>query len=142
MKIPVKIKKLKPEAVIPTYAHPGDAGMDLYSCEDYTLKAGERKLFGTGLSIELPEGYVSLFWDKSGLAAKQGLTVLAGVIEYTYRGEYGVVLLNTSDKEVEIKKGQKIAQLLIQPICTAEIQEVTELSESSRGTSGFGSTGN
>jgi dUTP pyrophosphatase len=142
MNVPIKIKKLRPEAIIPSYAHKGDAGMDLYSCEDYVLKPGERKVFGTGLSIELPEGYVSLFWDKSGLAAKQGLTVLAGVIEYTYRGEYGVVLLNTSDKEAEIKKGQKIAQLLIQPICTAEVQEVNELTETTRGTSGFGSTGN
>lgn len=142
MKIPLKIKKLRPEAILPSYAHPGDAGMDFYSCEDYILKPGERKLFPTGLSIELPEGYVSLIWDKSGLAAKSGLTCLGGVIEHTYRGEYGVILLNTSDVSCEIKKGQKIAQCLVQPICTAEIEEVKELSETKRGFGGFGSTGN
>lgn len=141
MIVPIKIKKLKPEATIPSYAHPGDAGMDLHSCEDYILKPGERKLFGTGLSFQLPEGYVSLFWDKSGLAFKNGVTVLAGVIEHSYRGEYGVVLLNTSQENFEVKKGQKIAQVLIQPICTAQVEQVEELSETKRGEGGFGSTG-
>lgn len=140
-KIKVKIKKLKEEATIPCYAHPGDAGLDLFSCENYVLKPGERHNFLTGISIELPEGYVSLLWDKSGLAANKGLTVLAGVIEHTYRGEYGVVLLNTSDKNVEIKKGQKIAQLLVQPIATAEIEIAESLSETPRGKGAWGSTG-
>lgn len=139
--VKIKVKKLRDDAVLPRYAHEGDAGMDLFSCEDYVLNAGERKLFKTGLSIELPEGYVSLIWDKSGLAFKHGLTVLGGVIEYTYRGEYGVILYNTSNEDFEIKKGDKIAQLLIQPICSADLEEVEKLSETSRGDGGFGSTG-
>ncbi len=137
----IKIKKLREDAVLPSYAHEGDAGMDLFSCEDYILKAGERRLFKTGLSIELPRGYVSLIWDKSGLAFKHGITVLGGVIEYTYRGEYRVILLNTSEKDFNIKKGDKIAQLLIQPICNAEIEETGVLSETERGEGGFGSSG-
>lgn len=140
MKILIKVKKINPDATIPKYAHPGDAGMDLFSCEDYTLKLGERKLFGIGLQIELPEGYVSLIWDKGGVANK-GIKIMGGVIEHTYRGEYSVILLNTSDKDYEIKKGDKIAQLLIQPIVTAEIVEVEELNKTSRGEGGFGSTG-
>lgn len=140
-KIPVKIKKLHVDAKIPFYAHPGDAGMDLFSIEDAIIKAGERGLIGTGLSIELPEGYVSLIWDKSGLAANKGIKIMAGVIEYTYRGEYKIVLFNTSKEDWVVHKGDKIAQILIQPIATAEVIEVNELSETSRGAGAFGSTG-
>lgn len=140
-KIKIKVKRLHADAVIPSYAHPGDAGMDVYSVEDYSLMPGERALIPTGLSIELPEGYVSLVWDKSGLAIKNGIKIMGGVIEYTYRGEYKVILLNTSKQVFEIKKGQKIAQVLIQPIITAEIEEVSDLSETLRGGGGFGSTG-
>lgn len=138
--IQLKIKKLNPDAIIPKYAHPGDAGMDLFSCEDYVLKPGERKLFKTGLQIELPEGFVSLIWDKSGIANK-GIKTMGGVIEHSYRGDYGVILLNTSQEEYSIEKGNKIAQLLIQPIETAEIIESNDLTETTRGSGGFGSTG-
>jgi len=137
----IKVRKLSPDAKLPTYAIPGDAGMDLFSAEDVIIKKGERHPVSTGISIELPEGFVSLVWDKSGIAAKHGITKMAGVIEWTYRGEYKILLLNTSDKDFEIKKGDKIAQLLIQPIITAEIEEVQELSETKRGINGFGSTG-
>jgi len=140
-KIKIKAKKLHPEAVIPGYAHPGDAGMDLYSVEDIIIKPGERALVATGLSMELPAGYVALIWDKSGLAAKSGIKTMAGVIEYTYRGEYKIVMLNTSKENFEVKKGQKIAQMLVQPIMTAEVEEAKELSDTSRGAGGFGSTG-
>jgi len=140
--IGIKFKRLRKEAILPSYAHSGDAGLDFYSCDNYIIKPGSRVIVNTGWSIELPKGYVSLIWDKSGLAAKRGLTVLGGVIEYTYRGEYGVILLNTSDETQEIKLGEKVAQLLIQPICTVDIEEVNELSETSRGIGGFGSTGN
>ncbi|HJZ19058.1 MAG TPA: dUTP diphosphatase [Candidatus Nanoarchaeia archaeon] len=136
----IKVKRIHPDATISRYAHPGDAGMDLFSTEDYTLVPGERKLFGTGLQIELSEGYVSLIWDKSGVANK-GIKTMGGVIEHTYRGEYKVILVNLSNENYEIKKGQKIAQLLIQPIATAEVVEVSELSETQRGDGGFGSTG-
>lgn len=140
MSIKIKAKKINPDALLPKYAHVGDAGMDLFSCENYVLKPGERKLFNTGLKIELPRGYVGLIWDKSGIANK-GIKTMGGVIEHTYRGEYGVILLNTSRKDYEIKKRDKIAQLLIQQIETAEIIETKELSETPRGEGGFGSTG-
>lgn len=137
----IKIKKLVPEAIIPSYSLPGDAGMDMYSVEDAVIEAGERKLISTGISIELPEGFVSLVWDKSGIALKKGIKTMGGVIEHTYRGEYKIILFNTSKEKFEIKKGDKIAQVLIQPIVTAEIEEVEELSDSVRGKGGFGSTG-
>ena len=139
--VKLKVKKLHADAILPSYSHPGDAGMDLFSLENILVKAGERALVSTGLSIELPPGYVSLIWDKSGLAANNGIKTMGGVIEYTYRGEYRVAMFNTSRADYEVKKGQKIAQLLIQPIMTAEVEEVSELSETSRGTGGFGSTG-
>lgn len=139
-KIPIKIKKLNPDAIIPSYAHEGDAGMDIYSCEDFILLPHERHLFSTGISIELPEGYVALIWDKSGVANK-GIKSMGGVIEYTYRGEYKIILYNTSKEPYEVKKSQKIAQILIQPIMNANVQEVNELSETKRGDGAFGSTG-
>jgi len=139
--VELKIKKLNPDAIIPRYALPGDAGMDLFSVEDVTIEPGQRHAVATGLAIELPAGFVSLIWDKSGVALKKGLTKMAGVIEHTYRGEYKILLLNTSEEVVEIKKGDKIAQLLIQPIVTAQILEVEDLSETDRGVGGFGSTG-
>ena len=137
----VKVKKLVPDAILPSYAHPGDAGMDIYSVEDRIIKAGERALVSTGLSIELPEGLVGLVWDKSGLANNSGLKTMAGVMDSGYRGEYKIVIFNTSKEDYFIKKGAKIAQLLIQPIMTAEIEQVEELSDTSRGTGAFGSTG-
>jgi dUTP pyrophosphatase len=139
-KVKIKIKKLHPDVIIPKYAHEGDAGMDLFSVEDLILKPKHRALVKTGLSIELPKGYVSLIWDKSGIALK-GIKTMGGVIEHTYRGEYKIIMVNLSSENYEIKKGQKIAQLLIQKIETAEIEEVNELSETTRGDGGFGSTG-
>ena len=140
-RIKIKIKKINPEAIIPHYSHDGDAGMDVYSCEDVLIKPGERFAVPIGLAIELPPGYVSLIWDKSGIALKQGITTMAGVIEHTYRGEHKILLFNTSNQDYKIKKGDKIAQLLIQPIIIAEIEEAQKLSETSRGDGGFGSTG-
>lgn len=136
----LKIKKLNPEAKLPSYGHKGDAGLDLFSCEDTVIVPGERKRVSTGISIEFEKGHVALIWDKSGVA-DSGIKIMGGVLEYTYRGEYKVIMLNTSHKDYEIKKGQKIAQLLIQPIITAEIEEVKELSETERGEGAFGSTG-
>lgn len=137
----IKFKKLHPEARIPTYAHEGDAGMDLFEIENYILKAGERRVIGTGIAIEIPDGYVGLVWDKSGLAAHHGIKTMGGVIDASYRGEIKIVLLNTSDKDFKIEKGMKIAQLLIQPVVSAEIEEVSELSGTHRSDGGFGSTG-
>lgn len=139
--VKLKIKKLKEGAVLPKYAHEGDAGLDVFSCEDYILKPGERKIFGTGISTEFDKGYVALVWDKSGLAAKKGIKTMAGVMDCGYRGEWLITLLNTSNEDHEVKKGDKIAQALIQPIHYAEIEEVKELNDSSRGEGRFGSTG-
>ncbi len=140
-KIKIKIKKLHPDAIIPHYAHSGDAGLDIYSNENAIIPPKERMLISTGLAIELPEGYVSLIKDKSGIAYKRGLTHMAGVIEYTYTGEYKILLYNTTEQPYEIKKGEKIAQLVIVPVATADIEEVQELSETQRGDGAFGSTG-
>jgi dUTP pyrophosphatase len=137
----IKIKKLHPDAILPSYAHPGDAGLDIYSVEDKIIKAGERILVSTGISIEIPEGFVGLVWDKSGLANNFGLKTMGGVMDAGYRGEYKIVLFNTSKEDYFIKRGSKIAQLLVQPIITAEIEQVQELSDTSRGQGGFGSTG-
>jgi len=137
----IKVKKLKANAIIPSYAHPGDAGLDLCSCEEYVVPAGKRQLVSTGISMELPEGYFSSIRGKSGLAAKKGIAILGGVIEYTYRGEYGVIVLNTGSEDFVIKVGDKIAQVIISPVATAEIEVVEELSDTARGTGAFGSTG-
>ncbi|MFA6587502.1 MAG: dUTP diphosphatase [Patescibacteria group bacterium] len=136
-----KVKILNPEALPPKYAHEGDAGLDVFSCEDHVLQPGERYLFKLGFSAEFEPGYVCLVWDRSGLAAKQGLTNLAGVIDASYRGEYGIVVLNTSQEAVEIKKGERIAQMLIQPVQSVQVEVVQELSDSQRSQGGFGSTG-
>lgn len=141
MNIPIKVKKFHPDAILPSYAHPGDTGMDLFSNEEVIIKPGERATVGTGIGMEYPEGYCTLFWDKSGLAGNFGITILAGVFEPIYKGEYKVVMLNTSKEEYHVKKGQKICQVLLQPICFGQIEEVKELTDSSRGQNGFGSTG-
>jgi dUTP pyrophosphatase len=141
MSIAIKIKRLHPEAKLPSYAHVGDAGMDLFSAEDYIIKPQDRQKIGTGISIEIPEGYVGLVWDKSSVAATHGLKHLGGVMDAGYRGEYIVTLINLSDKEYRIHKGDKVAQLLIQKVEHPDIEEVSELSDSSRGTGAFGSTG-
>ena len=139
--VKIKIQKRHPDAIIPKYKRPGDAGMDLHSPENYLIGPGQRMLVPTGISIELPPGYVSLIKDRSGLAYKKGITTLGGVIEHTYRGIYGVVILNTGKENFVIEKGDRIAQVLIMPIVTAEVEEVEELSESVRGEGGFGSSG-
>ena len=137
----IRIKKIHEEAIVPNFAHSGDAGMDLYSVEDLILKPGERVAVSTGISAEFPEGYVALVWDKSGMALKSGIKTMAGVIDSGYRGEYKIVLTNLSPENFEIKKGQKIAQLLLQKIEVPEIEIAEELSEADRGEGGFGSTG-
>ncbi len=137
----IKVKKFSEDAILPSYAHKGDAGMDLFSIEDLIIKAGERAIVHTGIGMEYPAGYCTLIWDKSGMFGNNGIKVMGGVFEHIYKGEYKIILLNTSEKDYLVKKGQKIAQVLVQPICTAEIEEVQELSSSVRGEKGFGSTG-
>ncbi len=137
----IKFQKLSKDAILPTYAHPGDSGMDLRCLESKTLKPGERYCFKIGLAMQLPSGYVGLVWDRSGLAVKEGLTCLAGVIDSGYRGEICIVLLNTSKKPVKVEKGERIAQLLVQPVIQAKIKETKNLSKTARGKGGFGASG-
>lgn len=137
----LRIKKLHPDAKIPSYAHPGDAGMDVFALESLTLTPGERGLVRTGISLEFPEGYVLLVWDKSGISTKHGIKTLAGVIDSGYRGEIQIGVVNLGQEAFTFEKGNKVAQILVQPIVNAEIQEVEYLADSSRGEDGFGSTG-
>lgn len=136
----VKFKKLFSDVTLPDYAHQGDAGLDLYSREDYILKPGERHTFPLGFVVEIPEGSVGLIWDRSGLAAEHGLKTFAGVLDSSYRGELKIVLYNSSNEPFSIHKGDKIAQLLIQPVARTKIEETTSLSQTERGEKGFGST--
>ncbi|MFA6072948.1 MAG: dUTP diphosphatase [Candidatus Woesearchaeota archaeon] len=138
----LKIKKLNPDAKIPAYARENDAGFDIFSIEQYTLKPNERKSFSTGIAFELEPGFVALVWDKSGLSFKHGIKTMGGVIDSNYRGEIFIALLNTSKTDYEIEKGDKIANILIQPVICANIEEIDDLpANTSRGDKGFGSSG-
>ena len=137
----IKIKKLEATATLPNYAHPGDAGMDFYANETVTISPNERKIISTGIAMAIPQGYVGLVWDKSGLASNHGLKTMAGVIDASYRGEIKILLHNLSNKPYLVEKGNKIAQMLIQPVEQREVVEVEDLNDTSRGADGFGSTG-
>ncbi len=139
----IKIKKLTPEAHTPQYAHFGDSGADLFATETVVLKPLERAAVGTGLSAEIPQGFELQVRPKSGLALKSGLTVLntPGTVDFGYRGEIKVILINLSNEDYTVEKDQKIAQLVACPVAYAEFPEVDELSDTSRGEGGFGSTG-
>lgn len=136
----LKAKRIHPSAKLPLYQHKGDAGLDLFSSVDCVLRAGEVKAVPTGIQLAIPEGYVGLVWDKSGISIK-GVHRLAGVIDSGYRGEVKVVMVNLSQKPFLIEKGMKIAQLLVQPIAEVKVVEVEDLEDTSRGEDGFGSTG-
>lgn len=144
MKKIVKFKKLHKDAIIPDYAHVGDAGMDLYSIQDDIIEPFTWKLIPTGLACVLPEGTEGQVRSKSGIALKNGVFVLntPGTVDENYRGEIGVVLYNLNAKEpFVIKKGQKIAQYVINAIEYVDTVEVEELDATTRGEGGFGSTG-
>lgn len=140
----VELKILDDGIEAPSYAQPGDAGADLRTTIDFSLAPGERRLIPTGVAIALPFGTVGLIHPRSGLASKHGITVVnaPGTIDAGYRGEISVCLLNTdSAKSVDFKRGDRVAQLVIQRVEIAAFQVVGELSESVRGAGGFGSTG-
>lgn len=139
----VKFRKSDPEAVLPAYAHPGDAGMDVRSVEELTIEPGGRSLVRTGLVMMLPPGYEAQVRPRSGLALKNGVTVLntPGTIDEGYRGEVGVILANFGTEPFRVEKGAKIAQIVVAPCTRAEIVETVETDETARGTGGFGSTG-
>ena len=136
----IKIKKLRPDAHLPMYAHEGDVGMDLVSVDAGILQPGESRFFYCGFSLEFPNGFAAIVKDRSSMA-KRGLHTMAGVFDAGYRGEYNVLLLNTASEPREINIGDKIAQLVICPVEIVELEEVEEMSESSRSTGRFGSTG-
>ena len=136
-------KRIHPAAVLPAYAHPSDAGMDVRSVEELVIPAGKRALVHTGLVVLLPPLYEAQVRPRSGLALKFGVTVLntPGTIDSGYRGEIGVILANFGDADFIVKKGDKIAQLVIAPVTQPEVCEVSEIDETDRGAGGFGSTG-
>jgi dUTP pyrophosphatase len=131
-------------SVVPSYAHPGDAGADLHSSESLTLAPGQRALVGTGVSIALPDGYAAFIVPRSGLAAKHGITIVnsPGTVDAGYRGEIKVALLNTDPTtSFEIEVGDRIAQIILMPVTRATFVPVERLPGSQRGHGGFGSTG-
>jgi dUTP pyrophosphatase len=151
----VKVKALHTDSIVPTKTNLSDAGWDLYAHEDVLIRAGERKVVKTGVAVQIPNEWVGLIWPRSGLSVKKGLDVLAGVIDSGYRGELMVCLFNTNsaleygeygrvinkNNDVHIKRGDRIAQILFQPIPDTELVEVDTLTPSDRGEAGFGSSG-
>lgn len=136
----LRVKRINNQARLPCYHHKGDAGLDLFSNIDLVLGPGEVKPIPTGIKVAIPEGYVGLVWDKSGISLK-GVHRLAGVIDSGYRGEVRVVMVNLGREPFIVTVGMKVAQLLVQPVETAEVTEVEELDDTSRGEKGFGSSG-
>lgn len=142
--MPITVRRLDPGLPLPEYAHPGDAGADLYAAVDVCLEPGARATVPTGLAIALPEGYAAFVHPRSGLAARHGVTIVnaPGTVDAGYRGEIKVTLLNTdTTTPVKLARGDRIAQMVIQRVERAEFVEADELPESVRGAGGFGSTG-
>jgi dUTP pyrophosphatase len=142
--VQLPVVKLTPNAIVPTRAHEGDAGLDLYAAEEAHMGPGERWGVGTGIAVEIPPGHAGLVLPRSGLAREHGITLVnsPGLIDSGYRGEVRVLLLNTDPAEtVKIEVGARIAQLVLTPVVLAEPAETTTLTESARGEGGFGSSG-
>lgn len=139
----LRIKKLAPDAVLPRYSHPGDAGMDLFALEDMEVGPGESCMVKTGIAVAVPPGTEAQVRPRSGLALKYRVTVLnsPGTIDEGYRGEVGVILINHGTSPFAVKKGMRVAQMVIKPVLTVEVEETEELGETARGSGGFGSTG-
>lgn len=139
----VDVIRADPALPLPAYAHAGDAGLDLLAAASVTLPPGGRELVPTGLRVAIPEGYAGLVLPRSGLALRAGITVLnaPGLIDSGYRGEVGVLLINHGGAAVTLGRGERIAQLVIQPVARAMLVEVRDLEGSQRGAGGFGSTG-
>lgn len=140
----LRVARLQDGAVLPSRAHPGDAGLDLYACEAAHIGPGERWSVATGIALEIPDGHAGLVLPRSGLAREHGIALVngPGLIDAGYRGEVRVLLLNTDPAEVfRVEAGDRIAQLVLAPIALAEPVETATLSESARGAGGFGSSG-
>lgn len=139
----LRFRRIHPDAVLPAYAHPSDAGMDVRSVEDLTIAPGKRALVHTGLVMLLPPQYEAQVRPRSGLALKNGITVLnaPGTIDSGYRGEVGVILVNLGEADFQVRKGDKVAQIVIAPVTQPTIEETAEVDATDRGDGGFGSTG-
>jgi dUTP pyrophosphatase len=140
----IAVRRLDPDLALPAYAHPGDAGADLVTTVDVTLAPGERALVPTGIAIALPEGYVALVHPRSGLAARHGLSIVntPGTVDAGYRGEIKVLLINHDPVEpISLKRGDRVAQLVIQRFERARFVAVDDLPDTERGAGGYGSTG-
>ena len=138
------VRRLDPDLPLPAYAHPGDAGADLCAAEDVVLPPGGRATVGTGLAVAVPDGFAAFVHPRSGLAARHGITVVnaPGTVDAGYRGEVRVVLLNTDrDEPFTVRRGDRIAQLVVQPVTNVRFLDVAELPPTPRGEGGFGSTG-
>jgi dUTP pyrophosphatase len=138
------VRRLHPDLPLPAYAHPGDAGADLCAAEDVLLPPGGRATVGTGLAVAVPDGHAAFVHPRSGLAARHGITVVnaPGTVDAGYRGEVRVVLLNTDrDEPFTVRRGDRIAQLVVQPVTRVRFLDVAELPPTPRGEGGFGSTG-
>jgi len=141
--VTVRVKRLSPDAKIPKAAKRGDVAFDLFSTIDYELRPGERFAVPTGIAVEIPMGYEGQVRPRSGLALKEGITVLntPGTIDNGYRGEVKTIMINHNEESFKITKGMRISQLAIRPVPEVEFIEVDELSDTERGEGGFGSTG-
>jgi len=139
----ITFKRLHPGAILPQYAHPGDAGMDLCACEACEIAPGTHLLVRTGLVMQLPSGTEAQVRPRSGLALKHGITLLntPGTIDEGYRGEIGVIVINHGRDPFRITPGMRIAQMVIAPVLRVTVEEVGEVSSTARGVGGFGSTG-
>jgi len=136
----IKIKKLKENAKLPKYHHPGDVGMDVFAMETFTIQPGEHHFFFHGFAMEFPIGYAAIIKDKSSIS-KAGLSTMGGVFDAGYRGEYNTHLVNLGTEPYTVEEGDKVSQIVIVPVDIAEIEETDTLSESDRGEGAFGSTG-
>jgi dUTP pyrophosphatase len=139
----LRVLRLDPDVALPSYAHPGDAGLDLVAAAGVTLAPGARAAVSTGLALAVPDGWVGLVHPRSGLALRHGVTVAnaPGTIDAGYRGEVLVLLVNLGEEPFVVAAGDRVAQLLLQRVGQAEIVEVDDLDDTARGTGGFGSTG-
>jgi dUTP pyrophosphatase len=140
----ILVRRLDPDVQLPARAHPGDAGLDLCAAEDVTMKPGERASVGTGIAVAIPEGFAAFVLPRSGLAAKHGISLVnaPGLIDSGYRGELRILMINLdTDEAVTLRRGERIAQLVVQRVEDVTLREVDELPSSARGEGGFGSTG-
>jgi dUTP pyrophosphatase len=141
--VPVKIEKVDPHAIIPTYAHSDDACCDLYIIEDYIIRKRQRRICRTGIAVEIPTGYEIQIRPRSGLALRQGISLVnaPGTIDAQYRNEIKLLVINLGQSPVSLRRGDRVAQMCIKPVYTMKFTEVDKLSESDRGLGGWGSTG-